>query len=190
MEGKYLAVHVKRLDLGADVVYVPTRDVLVIHPDLDYAQALGAVMGTLPDLHPDVAVELVEQVTPRPHPEPVRAKVARGVFATAVAALIVLVVGLQPAAATARFGEVWQQQASAMGLECQEPDDDGVTVCLDDSRTVRVLGMRYKHADCYLIDRPGRTEDAEVLVFDSVRYAQQFEFHHPDSQRAGRVVIV
>ena len=187
-------MQVKRLDLGADVVYVPTRDILVIHPDLDYAEALGAVAGTLPHLHPDAVKSLVDQVTATPRPEPAEPSVWPRVLAQAVVALVtslLVLLGWGTSTATAdgpRWGEIWRAQVKAMGMDC-DPVRDSVTTCVAGKHVIRVEGFRHRHADLYLIDRPGPA-DNEVLVFDDVDRAERWAKRHPEAEQAGRVVIL
>lgn len=182
-------MRVSRLDLGADVVHLPSRDLLVIHPDLDYAESLGAVMGTLPGLHPDVAVSLVEQVTPRPHRPSRMEKVGQMAGRAAVSILLAVFTaftwGSDPAAAA--FGPTWAQEMESMGMVCQPPRDGSTTCTSADRRVVLVEGYRRRHATLYLIYRGAG--EAHLLVFDTTDDAIDYALDHPERDRAGRVVI-
>lgn len=182
-------MQVRRLDLGAEVVAIPSRDLLVIHPDLEYADALGAVMGTLPDLHPDAAVALVEQVTPRPEAKP---RPVGRILLAACAILIglaTLTVGHTPPAAASLYGDLWDRQMAEMGMTCQEARE-GVTVCVDGDRDlVRVEGFHRPHSALYVMSGHEDHGCRYMRVFDEEWRAEEFADEHSFATRSGRVVV-
>lgn len=112
----------QRLDLGVDIVVVPDQDVVFIHPDLSFGQAVGAVSAALPSMHPDAVVALVAQVSQRPQPKPRRAawrlSAAAGTAVAAVAGLLALGMGSEP------YGERWESATREMGLTCRQSAHD------------------------------------------------------------------
>lgn len=174
----------RRLDLGADIVAIPSRELVAIHPDLSYAEALGALMGTLPDLHPDVARTLVEQVTPRPRPLPARRLAAS--VAVAVTAVLVAVLSPQSATAVADFGPAWRAQMAAWGLSCEEGQPgDGAWTCTDGETVCQVEGFARRGADLYLLDHGSR--ETRVMIFETERQARRYAERNPEVTLTGRV---
>jgi hypothetical protein len=112
-------VRAQRLDLGVDVVVVPDKDLLFVHPDLSFGQAVGSVMAALPDMHPDVAVNLVAQVSQRPQPRRFGWRLSATTVAAlaAVAGVLVLGQGSDP------YGERWKNAVTELGLTCQHAPD-------------------------------------------------------------------
>lgn len=111
-------MRIQRLDLGVDVVVVPQEDVVLLHPDLSFGEAVGVVMAVLPQMHPDAVVSLVSQVTQRPHDR------SRSLPRAVVAALVLLVV-LGAAAATAApepYDRRWREAIAQLGLQCQHAE--------------------------------------------------------------------
>jgi hypothetical protein len=90
-------VRVQRLDVGVDVVVAPEQDLVILHPDLSFGQAVGALQATLPDMHPDAVLRLVAQVTQRPSSRRLR----RSLSAMGVLALVLVSVGAYGAAPAA-----------------------------------------------------------------------------------------
>lgn len=185
-------MQVRRLDLGADVVAIPSRDLLIIHPDLNYAEALGAVSGSLPDLHPDAVVQLVEQVTPRPAQPQRPPLLALATRAGSVAVMILFVIGfgvtlIQPVSADMRFGPLWQRQMERLGLRCHT-SEAGTRVCTSKDRpVVQVEGFSRNHSALYVMRSDGET--SYMRIFDSDRAARRWQRHHPNLEMAGRVVV-
>lgn len=168
------------------MVVIPSRELVVIHPDLDYAEALGAVMGTLPDLHPDAAKALVDQVTPAPRraPHPLN---RISIVVCALALALPLAGAVMPAEATATFGPTWKQQMAMLGLECtNEVHDRQIRACLDADRDVHhVRGIPRPDGDLYLVSTDSGCHS--VKVFDRERDAEEFAAVHPNVRQAGRV---
>lgn len=80
-----------RRDLGVDIVVLPSRGLVVIHPDLTYGQAMGAVRKALPDMAASAVAELVSRVSrpPQSIDRELHRRTAAGVGA-AVAAMILV----------------------------------------------------------------------------------------------------
>jgi hypothetical protein len=124
-------VRVQRLDLGVDVVVVPEQDLVILHPDLSFGQAVGAIGAALPELHTDVVVNLVSQVTQRPRSRR-RPSALLAVPLLALAALLlgalVLSGGPEP------YDQRWHNAVAALDLECDQGSDERMCVAPDGSR--------------------------------------------------------
>ncbi len=183
-------VNVKRIDLGVDIVALPERNLIVLHPDLTYAEALGAILGVLPDIHPDVARRLVEKVTPRPGRVPVR------VVGSLRAAVIVLVAVLaytlyspgSPASASARFGPDWSAATAALGLRCQGDSHTMRTCLASDGDVVTMHGYAHQTGTLYVAQ--GGDDDAIIFVFDKLADADRYAHLHPNAEQHDRAVIL
>lgn len=186
-------MRVQRLDVGADVVHIPTRDLLVIHPDLEYGEALGAVRATCPDMHMDAVVAAVEQVTPRPKPDPKPDRPAYGVrlVSTLVALLLSVAIGatsLTPASAT-MFGDTWASQMQRLGLACEHSGEAKVVTCTEkDGDLTRVAAYRREDATLYVIRRRG--PDHCLLIFDTKEAARRWSASRIDAVVTGRVAVL
>lgn len=114
-------MRIQRLDLGVDIVVVPAQNLVILHPDLSFGQAVGAVMAALPHMHPDAVVNLVSQVTQRP-PRVSRA----GSLLAAVPLVVLLLVGAAAAtsAAPQPYDHRWKDAVAALEMECQEAGRD------------------------------------------------------------------
>lgn len=180
-------IDVKRQDLGADVVYLPMRNLLVLHPDLDYGDALAAVFSVLPDLHIDVAQRLVEQVTPRPHPEPRRWPLVGLRMALAAMAASLLVTFAHPASAGVEFGPDWRAAISELGLSCSG-DRDAVRWCRygKGEPIFKVRGFRHDNGTLYVGSGP---KGKVIFVFDDLADAEHYVDLHPAALQRGRAVI-
>lgn len=182
-------MNVKRLDLGAEVVHIPSRDLLVIHPDLDYAEAVGAVHGTIPGLHLDTVMQLVEQVTPRPKKPPRRwpAIGVRMALASLATLLLVFHFGTnEPAVAGAKFGDVWAGQMNQMGLDCYGTGDTR-TCTSKDGGVTEISGYDRKDASLYILrSSAGRSY---LLVFDFREAARKWHRKHPEVAMTGRAAV-
>lgn len=186
-------MNVKRLDLGADIVVLPERDLIVLHPDLDYGQSLGAVMGTLPDLHADAAVGLVEQVTPRPRPESEPEPRRRVGWHRALVVVVLAVVMLwapvtvQPAAAGPEFGPDWQAAVRSLGMTCF---GEGAQHRMCRTRSGERISMRgYRHEDGSLYVSLGADQTKIIFVFDTASAARRYVAEHPAAILQGRAVV-
>lgn len=181
-------MQVKRLDLGVDIVVLPQRRLVVLHPDLDYAESLGAILGTMPDIHIDAAVAMVDQVTPRPReePPPRRSNFRASMVGLIAALMVVLSGGFVPSSAEADFGPQWRDAADALGLHHCHPSGDH-RVCESPKGRVRVRGYEHAFGDLYVARG---ALSAIVYVFDSEEDAVEFADRHAlEVERYGRAVI-
>lgn len=181
-------IQVRRQDVGVDVVYLPSKELVVLHPDLDYAESLGAVRAVLPDLHIDVAVGLVQSVTPRPRPQAaLRTRLAMAVVG--LAASLVGILGLESTPASAMFGPTFSQTMSRMGLTCASGEGQTRVCTSKDGSPVEVVCYRRHGAALYIVRRPGH--DAQyLLIFDTREHAQAWAEKHPDTPVTGRVAAL
>lgn len=182
----------KRQDLGTDIVVLPARRLVVFHPDLDYAEALGALMATLPDMHPDVAQRTVEKVTPRPRAEdpPLpRRSPYRALVAFVVAVLLGWSMVPSPAAAgKPDFGPDWQSVKTALGLTCWG-DHPRTRLCRyeDSTNPFAVRGYRHETGDLYISSGPRGTV---VFDFFDPADAEDYLVLHPGAQLHGASTVV
>lgn len=183
-------MRVQRLDVGADVVHIPTRDLLVIHPDLEFGEAVGAVKATCPTMHMDAVIAAVEQVTPRPKPKP-RTAIRLRLSSLLVAAILSLGIGvatLNPAAAT-MFGDQWASQMARLGLVCEPVDGSTSVACTEqDGSVTMVAAYRREDRTLYVIRRKG--PDHFLLIFDTTNDARRWERNRIDATVTGRVAIL
>jgi hypothetical protein len=123
-------VRVQRLDLGVDIVVVPEQDLIILHPDLSFGQAVGAIGAALPELHTDVVVNLVSQATQRPRSRrrPSTTLLAVPLLAVLLLGALVLTGGPEP------YDHRWHNAVAALDLECDEGSDERVCVAPDGSR--------------------------------------------------------
>jgi hypothetical protein len=183
---------VKRLDLGADIVLLPERNLIVLHPDLDYAQSLGAIMGTLPGIHPDAARCLVEKVTSRTWVAP-RGRLGRTwdrVRIVVVAAVLAVAIAVwstpQTASAHARFGQSWSDAVHRLGLTCQGSSSTERSCVTPAGKPVRIHGYRHEFGSVYVVT--GATT-AIIFVFDDPSNADDYARLHPGAKLIGNTVI-
>ena len=122
-------MRVQRLDLGVDIVVVPDRNLILLHPELSFPQAVGAIRAALPDLHPDVVVNLVSQVTQRPHPRRTsKALLALPLLAALTIGAFVITNTSDP------YDDRWRNAVSALELNCDQADDQRVCFAPDGAR--------------------------------------------------------
>lgn len=137
-------MRVQRLDVGVDVVVVPEQDLVILHPDLSFGQAVGALQATLPDMHPDAVLSLVAQVTQRPRSHRLR----RSLAAVGVLALVLVSVGayalLQPADP---YDHRWDNVVAEMQMDCADAGEGPVCV---DRRGARYEVTAYTRNDSAL----------------------------------------
>jgi hypothetical protein len=119
-------VRVQRLDVGVDVVVVPEQDLVILHPDLSFGQAVGALQATLPDMHPDAVLSLVAQVTQRPRSRRLR----RSLVAVGVLALVLASVGAYGLLQRSDpYDHRWDNVVAEMQMDCA--DAGRGPVCVD-----------------------------------------------------------
>jgi hypothetical protein len=151
-------VRVQRLDLGVDIVVVPEQSLIILHPDLSFGQAVGAIRAALPDLHTDVVVNLVSQVTQRPQ----RRRTSRSLLALPVLAALALAAllvtdGPEP------YDHRWRNATAALGLECAEVTDEHVCVASDGAR-YEVTAWTRTDGALYVLRSEGRRRYVRSFV--------------------------
>lgn len=182
-------IDVRRQDVGTDVVYLPKRNLLVLHPDLNYGESLAAILTVIPDLHLDVAKRLVEKVNPRLKPEPRRwpmIALRMGLAALASAAAV-LFIGPTMASAEPEFGPDWQAAVGALGMECHG-DREERRLCRysEGEPWFSMRGFRHESGSLYVSDGPYAKV---IFVFDEERDAVRYVTLHPAAERYDRAVV-
>lgn len=166
------------------MIVLPQRQLVVLHPDLDYAEALGALLGTVPDMHPDVARRLVEKVTPRPKPP-------RTPLRVAVVAALMVALGWaavpSPATAEPDFGPDWHRTTRALGLDCWGGAEN-VRVCrYQPGNSFVIRGYRHDTGSLYVSSGPRGTV---IFDFDTVEQARHYAELHPEAELVEPSVVV
>jgi hypothetical protein len=159
-------VRVQRLDVGVDVVVVPEQDLVILHPDLSFGQAVGALQATLPDMHPDAVLNLVAQVTQRPRRRPLRRSLAP---AGVLALVLVSVAAYGLFHRTDPYDHRWDTVVAEMQMNCAEAGEGRVCV---DRQGARYEVTAYTRRDSALY----------VMRSDSKRrYVSSFEQEIPQT---------
>jgi hypothetical protein len=157
-------VRVQRLDLGVDIVVVPEQNTIILHPDLSFGRAVGAISAALPDMHPDVVVNLVSQVTQRPRPRRVwRPLLAASVLGVLALGTLLVTDGPEP------YDDRWRNAAAVLGLECAEVSAERVCVAPDGAR-YEVTAWTRSDGALYVLRSEGRR-----------RYVRSFEGDVPQA---------
>ena len=185
--------NVRRQDLGTDIVVLPQRSMVVFHPGLDYAEALGALLAAMPDMHIDVAKAVVEKVTPTPRPEKRRwpGIFARMSISAAIAAVATAVFAMfavpAPANAMPEFGPIWSNEIARLGISCEPTDQPDVRDCTnEDGATFEIGGARHETGTLYASTGPDATM---IFVFDNELDAIRYAALHEQVTRDGRAVV-
>jgi hypothetical protein len=145
-------MRIQRLDLGVDVVVVADADLVIIHPDLSFGEAVGAVMSVLPGLHPDAVVNLVSQVTQRPRAgrsarrrtAPLLAGAAAAVSASLVLAGVLLT-------GPDLYDQRWRSAVAALELDCRPGEDPGWTCVGADGAEYEVTAFSRSDGALYVM---------------------------------------
>jgi hypothetical protein len=153
-------MRVLRLDLGVDIVVVPDRNLILLHPDLSFPQAVGAIRGALPDLHPDVVVNLVSQVTQRPQPRRAAKTLLGLTLLTAVFVGAHVMTDL-----SGPFGGRWRNAVAALELTCDEVDDTRVCTA-PDGLSYEVTAWTRSDGALYVLRSDGRRRYVRSFVGD------------------------
>jgi hypothetical protein len=124
-------MRIQRLDLGIDIVVVPEEDLVILHPDLSFGQAVGAVMAVLPHMHPDAVVNLVSQVTQRP---PRASRPVSLLAAVPVLALLLVAVATSASASPQPYDHRWKDATAAMQMRCDRADRGRTCLSRDGTR--------------------------------------------------------
>jgi len=159
-------VRVQRLDVGVDVVVVPEQDLVILHPDLSFGQAVGALQATLPDMHPDAVLSLVAQVTQRPR----RRRLRRSLSAAgAVAFVLASVVAYGLLERSDPYDHRWDTVVAEMQMDCAEAGEG--PVCVD------------RHGARYEVTAYTRSDSALYVMRSEGqrRYVRSFEHDVPQA---------
>ena len=175
-------MRVQRLDVGVDVVVVPEQDLVILHPDLSFGQAVGAIQATLPDMHPDAVLSLVAQVTQRPR----RRRLRRSLSAVGVLALVLVSVGafallVRPDP----YDHRWDSVVAEMQMDCADAGEGPVCV---DRQGARYEVTAYTRSDSalYVMRSDGRRRYVRSFEHDVPR---AFLENNPSAVVLGRTIV-